>query len=487
MIKVEQLVVQLGDHLCKHSILSLLKQWDKDSDGVISKSEFVASMKRMLDVKSDEHDDADDIIGMAFDTIDNDRSGTLDLHELKAEMKKLQERAVKLAAVAAQKAKQAASLRKAQEARQQLEERKTRLEAQLVDLEQQVEAQRGEQPLAVKLGQLLEVDSLSVADWMKKWDKDGDGKISRVEFRYRSSSLGLREHEKDLESLFDRLDKDGSGSIDLSELDKGLRSLQKAVGDSEARKLQDELRLQALREQLASVANAQEAGVKADQADQAIEDMRQSKGFFGRLGDVVKNKNINVWLREWDRDNDGTISRLEFHHHIRTLGIPCSDAELDDTYNGIDRKGESTLMITHLRDYLKLVLEKNLQTIKEEEKHLKQAQSLRRQAERLRLEEAAKDAMEAEKKEAEAAAALRTAEEEQQLEKKQAEERKRSMEELKAAKEAKEKREKKEFDERVERARKERKEKEDLIMAQAMAAAGREIDKEKQALLRRSL
>ena len=61
------------------------------------------------------------------------------------------------------------------------------------------------------------------------------------------------------------------------------------------------------------------------------------------------------------------------------------------------------------------------------------------------------------------------------------------MEELKAAKEAKEKREKKEFDERVERARKERKEKEDLIMAQAMAAAGREIDKEKQALLRRSL
>ena len=50
------------------------------------------------------------------------------------------------------------------------------------------------------------------------------------------------------------------------------------------------------------------------------------------------------------------------------------------------------------------------QTIKEEEKHLKQAQSLRRQAERLRLEEAAKDAMEAEKKEAEAAAALRTAE-----------------------------------------------------------------------------
>eukprot|EP00966_Prymnesium_polylepis_P036292 842134-Prymnesium_polylepis.1 len=164
---------------------------------------------------------------------------------------------------------------------------------------------------------------------------------------------------------------------------QSLRMLQKALLDHEREGQEGEAALGALREKLARVDGALAAAVNADQADAAILEMRQNKDFFGRLGDVVRTKNLNVWLREWDKDNDGTVSRLEFHHHIRALQIPCSDADLDDTYNAIDRKGEPSLLIIHLRDYLKHVLEKNSHALKEEEKHVKAAAALRKQARRL--------------------------------------------------------------------------------------------------------
>ena len=158
--------------------------------------------------------------------------------------------------------------------------------------------------------------------------------------------------------------------------------LQKALLDDEREGQESEAALGVLREKLARVDSALAAALNADQAEAAILEMRQNKDFLGRLGDVVRTKNLNVWLREWDKDNDGTVSRLEFHHHIRALQIPCSDAELDDTYNAIDRKGEHTLLIIHLRDYLKHVLEKNSNALKEEDKQVKAASALRKQARR---------------------------------------------------------------------------------------------------------
>ena len=50
------------------------------------------------------------------------------------------------------------------------------------------------------------------------WDKDGDGTITKAEFRRALPELGMWADPKDIDELFDSFDSDGGGSISFREL-----------------------------------------------------------------------------------------------------------------------------------------------------------------------------------------------------------------------------------------------------------------------------
>ena len=77
--------------------------------------------------------------------------------------------------------------------------------------------------VAEQLRDVLSKNAVRVIDLFKEWDEDGDGTVSKKEFRKAMPMLGLDVPKKEIDALFDEWDPDGSGSLELKELEKQLR------------------------------------------------------------------------------------------------------------------------------------------------------------------------------------------------------------------------------------------------------------------------
>ena len=85
-----------------------------------------------------------------------------------------------------------------------------------VDLESDV-------PVVEQIMASLRKNSVRVMDLFREWDEDGDGVITKKEFCHSMPRLGIVAPSREFELLFDTFDPDGSGAIDMKELQKGLR------------------------------------------------------------------------------------------------------------------------------------------------------------------------------------------------------------------------------------------------------------------------
>lgn len=59
---------------------------------------------------------------------------------------------------------------------------------------------------------------LSIADCFKAFDKDGSGDLTRKEFVMGLVSVGVRLRSDEIEYIMSKVDKDGSGKIEVDEL-----------------------------------------------------------------------------------------------------------------------------------------------------------------------------------------------------------------------------------------------------------------------------
>ena len=60
-------------------------------------------------------------------------------------------------------------------------------------------------------------------DLFREWDDDNTGNVSKKEFCKAMKALGCDVSRKQLDGLFDSWDPDGSGSLEISEIQKMLR------------------------------------------------------------------------------------------------------------------------------------------------------------------------------------------------------------------------------------------------------------------------
>ena len=76
---------------------------------------------------------------------------------------------------------------------------------------------------------------LKPKDLVQLWDKKGKGGVSKVEFRQGLiHSLGISAEMRAADILFDQLDDDGGGTLDLGELDLALRKVLEEATTREA-------------------------------------------------------------------------------------------------------------------------------------------------------------------------------------------------------------------------------------------------------------
>ena len=78
-------------------------------------------------------------------------------------------------------------------------------------------------PVVEQIMASLQKNAVRVMDLFREWDENGDGQITKKEFCHAMPRLGIEAPSKEFEELFDSFDPDGSGAIDMKELNKGLR------------------------------------------------------------------------------------------------------------------------------------------------------------------------------------------------------------------------------------------------------------------------
>jgi len=200
------------------SVEALATEWDRNKDGDISKSEFRINVKKLgLPI------DIGQIDGL-FDSFDDDNSGSLEMPELKKALKGLKDE-VRRAMELADRGKGAASgvcaVVDAYEAAY-------RMTVEFEAEETALAAMRLDQSVKSRLGALLKTRNIKMGDVVKSWDTNGDGSVDVMEWRQNIRSLGFKATDDELDAVFNELDDDGSGELDLDECKTALKTLQAA-------------------------------------------------------------------------------------------------------------------------------------------------------------------------------------------------------------------------------------------------------------------
>ena len=75
------------------------------------------------------------------------------------------------------------------------------------------------------LQSILILRNLKIGEIIKRWDKDGDGSVTRSEFHKNVKELGVTANRTDVDVFFDTLDDDDGGSLNLEEVKKAFQKL----------------------------------------------------------------------------------------------------------------------------------------------------------------------------------------------------------------------------------------------------------------------
>ena len=80
-----------------------------------------------------------------------------------------------------------------------------------------------------------------------------------------------------------------------------------------------------------------------------------SKPVSTRLAEVLASKAARVidLFNEWDRNNDGELSRAEFYEGIARLGLEVDEAEANTLFDSWDLDSSGTLSIAELHRILR--------------------------------------------------------------------------------------------------------------------------------------
>lgn len=193
-------------------------------------------------------------------------------------------------------------------------------------LEQASEEEEGTsfETFGSRIGRIIIKNELQVNDLAAAMDRNGDKSVTRFEFCVGIRKLldqggGKKEHggqkeREDIEDLFDTLDLDRSGELDLSEVKASLKKLVRDVQEVEAKK-RSHVETSGVKSRAVAAA-CEKAAQETEQLAQAEELLARMRhpdysddigltALEAKLGTVLRKKNLRVGdiIREWDQDN----------------------------------------------------------------------------------------------------------------------------------------------------------------------------------------
>ena len=180
---------------------------------------------------------------------------------------------------------------------------------------------------------MLAQNWMRVVDLLRDWDEDSNGTVSLKEFSKALTVLGLAFSPEAVEKLFAEIDADGSGEVDMKELNRKLR-----IGASI--ELDAELQDGAMGEIVVGAANAIALRKSADSGALNVQlDAESDVPLVEQLAEALTanlGRVIEVF-RAWDGDGSGMISKREFRQGLSALGLKdVAREQVDALFDQID-------------------------------------------------------------------------------------------------------------------------------------------------------
>lgn len=208
-----------------------------------------------------------------------------------------------------------------------------------------------------------------IEDMIIKWDKNGKGSITKLEFRMgvraptSSHGVGVAEAElREIDAVFDVLARMSAkvsgppGTLSCTDLKGTLKKL--VINADTYAAEEDEVRAHAwrLREQATRTRQVAEAFEEAEEAEAQLERRRSEQSVEAQLGLLLVKKNYKVadMLDKWDLNRDRRIQKSEFRTKVQELGVNAEVKDIDALFNVFDNDENHSLDM----DELKLALTK---------------------------------------------------------------------------------------------------------------------------------
>lgn len=182
------------------------------------------------------------------------------------------------------------------------------------------------------------------------WDEDGDGSISKSEFRSVARAMGFQISPVEMNAIFEEFDfvvKDGT--LSYAEVSQQLmkasplpeKPLERALAINSRRQhalrrdtdLQNKIELQEL--QVARATSSPEEPGKPSHPEDMVDQLRVC--LTANLARVID------LFRVWDEDSSGTIEKKEFRGALRSIGIKASRTALDLLFDRFDSDRSGTI------------------------------------------------------------------------------------------------------------------------------------------------
>ena len=213
--------------------------------------------------------------------------------------------------------------------------------------------------LPQRLGRLLVERDIKVAHWMKELDKNGDGSVSKLEFRVHLRSLlgssSVPAEMREIDDLFATLDRNNTGILDLAELRVAMKKLQEEASELSVRIARYATHNASFRAVIETYQVAIADTTEFERAVSRLDMLKTDTSPAARLGALLAKRNIKIGevARKWDSDGSGSIDLKEFRRHVRAMGFVGTDTEISRVFDQFDIDESEELDVGELKGALK--------------------------------------------------------------------------------------------------------------------------------------
>jgi len=227
---------------------------------------------------------------------------------------------------------------------------------------------RSTQGVPAILKDRLKASATKVINLFQAWDNDGDGQVSKKEFRKGLEVLGIEMSRREVEMFYEAYDPDNSGQLDFRELNKVLRSEAGAgavddalrpggggeiVGASKNKHALRQVGTSSL-DRAAAKATAMAQGLGTDLlgGDGAGSDLASVTATLREAMQKNQQKVISLFT-SWDADGNGSVSRGEFGMALEMLGLDAPREAVAALFDEFDADNSGTVEFAELNAQLR--------------------------------------------------------------------------------------------------------------------------------------